>query len=77
MKKILITAAALTTFAAASAFAAAPPFAEVDANGNGTVSFEELAVVMPDTSQAQFASADMDSSGELSEEEYKKATTKS
>lgn len=77
MKKILITAAALTIFAAAPALAAAPAFTEVDANGNGTISFEELAVVMPDTSQAQFASADMDGSGELSEDEYKKATTKS
>lgn len=77
MKKILITAAALTTFATASAFAATPAFEEVDANGNGTISFEELAVVMPDTSPSQFASADMDGSGELSADEYTKATSKS
>jgi Ca2+-binding EF-hand superfamily protein len=77
MKKILITAAALSTFAVASAFAAAPAFEEVDANGNGTISFEELAVVMPDTSQTQFAAADLDGSGELSADEYNKATTKS
>lgn len=77
MKKILITAAVLTTFAAAPALAAAPAFSEVDADGNGTISFEELAVVMPDTSQSQFAAADMDGSGELSADEYKKATTKS
>ena len=71
MKKLLISAAALTVLAAAPALAAMPDFKSIDKNGNGSVSFEELIVVMPDASKEQFAAADKDKSGELSQEEYK------
>lgn len=74
MKKLLITAASVTVLSAAPVLAATPEFSAVDANGNGTISYEELVVMMPDTSKDQFASADADGSGELSIEEYEAAT---
>ncbi|MAZ03598.1 MAG: hypothetical protein CMN56_10705 [Sneathiella sp.] len=73
MKKFLISTAAVTVLAAAPALAAAPDFQSIDTDGNGAVSFEELVVVMPDTSKDQFASADLDQNGELSKEEYDEA----
>tara|TARA_R110002072_G_scaffold157229_3_gene307822 strand:- start:348 stop:578 length:231 start_codon:yes stop_codon:yes gene_type:complete len=73
MKKFLISTAAVTVLAAAPALAAAPDFQSIDTDGNGAVSFEELVVVMPDTSKDQFASADTDQNGELSKEEYTEA----
>lgn len=74
MKKLLISSAAITLLAAAPALAAAPDFNTVDKDGSGSVSFEELIVVMPDTSKEQFAAVDLDKSGELSMEEYTAAT---
>ncbi|MBO0332072.1 EF-hand domain-containing protein [Sneathiella sp. CAU 1612] len=74
MRKLLISTATITLLAAAPALAAAPDFKTVDADGNGSVSFEELIVVMPDTSKEQFAAVDLDKSGELSMEEYIAAT---
>ena len=74
MKKLLISTATVTFLAAAPAMAAAPDFAAIDKDGNGSVSFEELIVVMPDTSKEQFAAVDLDKSGELSKEEYDAAT---
>jgi Ca2+-binding EF-hand superfamily protein len=74
MKKLLISTATITLLAAAPALAAAPDFKTIDTDGNGSVSFEELIVVMPDTSKEQFASVDLDKSGELSMEEYTAAT---
>lgn len=74
MRKLLISTATITLLAAAPALAAAPDFKTVDADGNGSVSYEELIVVMPDTSKEQFAAVDLDQSGELSMEEYSAAT---
>ncbi|MCF8465812.1 MAG: EF-hand domain-containing protein [Sneathiella sp.] len=74
MKKLLISAAAVTILAAAPALAATPDFKTIDKDGSGSVSFEELIVVMPDISKEKFAAADTDKSGELSMEEYKTAT---
>ncbi|MDF2367406.1 EF-hand domain-containing protein [Sneathiella sp.] len=74
MKKLLISTATITLLAAAPALAATPDFNTVDKDGNGSVSFEELIVVMPDTSKEQFAAVDLDQSGELSKEEYETAT---
>ncbi|PHQ71982.1 MAG: hypothetical protein COB93_01660 [Sneathiella sp.] len=74
MKKLLITAASIAVLSAAPVLAATPDFAVIDTDGNGAVSFEELIVVMPDTSKEQFAAADIDKSGELSKEEFKIAT---
>ncbi|MCF8465811.1 MAG: EF-hand domain-containing protein [Sneathiella sp.] len=74
MKKLLIAAAALSILAAAPALAATTDFKAVDTDGNGTVSYEELLVVMPDVTKGQFATADADGSGELSVEEFEKVT---
>jgi len=74
MRKLIISTATVTLLAAAPALAAAPDFKTIDTDGNGSVSFEELVVVMPDTSKEQFASVDLDKSGELSVEEYTAAT---
>ncbi len=74
MRKLLISTATVTLLAAAPAMAAAPDFNTVDKDGNGSVSFEELIVVMPDTSKEQFAAVDLDKNGELSMEEYNAAT---
>ncbi|MEX0583998.1 MAG: EF-hand domain-containing protein [Sneathiella sp.] len=70
MRKFLISTAAITFLAAAPALAAAPEFQAIDTDGNGAVSFEELVIVMPDTTKDQFAAADIDQDGELSKEEY-------
>ncbi|WP_373087130.1 EF-hand domain-containing protein [Sneathiella sp.] len=74
MKKMLLSAAAVMVLAAAPALAATPDFKSVDTDGNGSVSYEEMIVVMPDASQDAFKSADADQNGELSQEEYDAAT---
>ena len=45
-------------------------FATIDTDMSGAISFEELAVLVPTASQDQFAAADTDDDGELSEAEY-------
>jgi len=74
MKKVIITAASIAVLSAAPALAATPDFTAIDTDGNGSVSFEELVIVMPETSKEQFAAADLDKSGELSKDEFKAAT---
>lgn len=44
-------------------------FATLDTDMNGSISFEELQVALPDVTEDQFASYDTDGNGELSEEE--------
>lgn len=68
MKKVMISLAVIAF--AAPAFAQAGTFAELDADQNGEVSFEELTVAMPDLTVEKFATADTDANGALSEEEY-------
>ncbi|TNE35290.1 MAG: EF-hand domain-containing protein [Alphaproteobacteria bacterium] len=70
MKKLLISVAALSILAAAPAMAATGNFKKVDANGNGTISFQELKAAMPSATKAKFAAADKDKSGELSKKEF-------
>jgi opacity protein-like surface antigen len=67
MKKLLIAAAAL---AATSSLALAADFAEVDADGSGAISMEEVKAAMPDMSDEAFQTADADGSGDLSPEEF-------
>ncbi|GAB4355957.1 MAG: hypothetical protein Kow0026_15480 [Oricola sp.] len=67
MKKLLVAAAAL---AATTSLALAADFAEVDADGSGTVSMEEAKAAMPDLTDEAFATADTDGSGDLSPEEF-------
>ena len=66
MKRTALTIAAL--FAAAPAFAQAD-FASMDADGSGTVTYEEVASVM-NVEREAFDAADTDASGDLSEEEF-------
>tara|TARA_R100000005_G_scaffold96663_1_gene85716 strand:+ start:8156 stop:8383 length:228 start_codon:yes stop_codon:yes gene_type:complete len=73
MRKLIISTATVTLLAAAPAMAAAPDFSAVDTDGNGSVSYEELIVVMPNVTKEQFASVDTDENGELSQEEYEAA----
>lgn len=44
-------------------------FATLDADVSGGVSLEELQVALPDLTEEEFASYDLDASGELSEDE--------
>jgi Ca2+-binding EF-hand superfamily protein len=67
MKKLLIAAAAL---GAATTLALAADFAEVDADGSGTVSMEEAMAAMPEMTDEAFQTVDADGSGDLSEEEF-------
>ncbi|MAL78524.1 MAG: hypothetical protein CMN55_05340 [Sneathiella sp.] len=73
MRKLIISTATVTLLAAAPAMAAAPEFSKIDTDGNGSVSYEELIVVMPNVTKEQFASVDTDQNGELSQEEYEAA----
>ncbi len=75
MNKLFVAATTLISITAFTAIAATSDFKAADKNGNGTVSYEELIVLMPSASQKQFAAADIDGSGELSKEEYTKATS--
>ncbi|KKB08303.1 EF-hand domain-containing protein [Devosia chinhatensis] len=69
MRKIALGLAALT-FAASAAIAQTPlTFAEVDTDGNGELSFEELRAVWPDLTQEDFDRADVNMSGGLSPDE--------
>jgi len=45
-------------------------FAMLDTDQSGQLSFEELAILLPELSAEQFAAADIDTSGELTEDEY-------
>ncbi|MGR3759694.1 EF-hand domain-containing protein [Roseobacteraceae bacterium NS-SX3] len=71
MKKFALTAAI-------SALAAAPLLAgdltaEVDADGNGTFSLEELQMAYPDLTAETFAEVDANADGEADPEEVKAA----
>jgi hypothetical protein len=68
MKTVLAAVAALTMTVAAHAQTA--DFATADADGNGTVSMEELKAVMPDISEDKVTAADKNGDGQLDEEEY-------
>ncbi|MBO6827719.1 MAG: hypothetical protein JJ879_16075 [Sneathiella sp.] len=76
MKKILTTAAAFTTIAFVSAHAEGMTFETVDTDKSGAISMQELVTAMPTVTDAQFKGADLDGNGELSKEEFEKATTK-
>jgi len=76
MKKILTTAATLTTLALVSAQADGMKFETVDMDKSGSVSMKELVTALPTVTDAQFKAADIDGDGQLSKEEFEKATTK-
>jgi hypothetical protein len=63
MRKIALGLMAASLFAA-PAFAQTPmTFADVDGNGDGRLSYEELATVWPDLTQEEFAGADVEGLG--------------
>lgn len=68
MKTVLAAVASLAMTLAAHA--QTPDFATADADGNGTVSMEELKAVMPDVSEDKVKAADANGDGQLDEEEY-------
>lgn len=69
MRRIALGFVALT-LAASAALAQTPlTFADVDLDGNGELSFEELTAVWPDLTQDEFNRADINMSGGLSPDE--------
>jgi hypothetical protein len=63
MRKIALGLMA-TAMLAAPALAQTPmTFADVDSNGDGRLSYEELVLVWPDLTQEEFAAADVEGSG--------------
>lgn len=65
MHKIALGLLAATLFAA-PAFAQAPlTFVDVDSDGDGRLSYEELQVVWPNLTQEEFVAADADAAGSL------------
>ncbi len=67
MKKLL-AALAVTLFASTAAHAA--EIADVDTDGNGTVSMEEMTAAMPDTTEDAFKAADANGDGQLDADEF-------
>ncbi len=67
MKKLL---AALAVSLLATTAVHAAELADVDTDGNGTVSMEELTAAMPDTTEDAFKAADADADGQLNADEF-------
>jgi hypothetical protein len=67
MKKFLISTVSAVAFAGA---AMATPFEDVDIDGDGEVSLEELQAVDPNVTEAEFTLYDTDLSGGLDQEQY-------
>jgi len=71
--KHLFLSLALIGFAIGSSsqvIAAEMEFDKVDANADGTLTFEEVAAAMPDMNEDQFKAADTDGDGVLSKPEW-------
>ena len=73
MKKIILTLS-LVGFAAAPALAQMADFQSADADGDGLVTMTEAADVGYEWTPEQFAQADANGDGGLSEEEFTTAT---
>jgi Ca2+-binding EF-hand superfamily protein len=70
MKKTIIAIASVIGLSmSGAALAQDLDFAALDADVSGGVSLSELQVALPDITEEEFASYDLDGSGELSEEE--------
>lgn len=68
MKKLLATLAVVGF--TVPAMAQAVDFDSVDADGSGTVSWEEVQTALPEITEEEFQAADIDSTGELTEEQF-------
>jgi hypothetical protein len=68
MKKFALAALVLSGLSM-PALAQGATFEELDADGNGELSYEEVVVIWPQLTEADFAAADTDGSGGLSPDE--------
>lgn len=69
MRKIALGLVAATLFAAPVMAQTPLTFADVDANGDGRLSYEELLIVWPDLTPEEFATADIEGVGSLTPEQ--------
>lgn len=70
---LILAAAALAALVLAATVAQAD-MSTIDTDGDGTVSYTELLISVPDLTETQFSSLDVDQSGALDEDEYTAAT---
>ena len=68
---LAVSAAAALVFAATLVKA---DMTSLDSDGDGTVSYTELLLAVPELTETDFAALDLDQSGTLDEEEYTAAT---
>ncbi len=68
MQKTILGLATAALLIPAASFAAT--FAEIDADGDGSVTVEEVTAAMPDADAAAIAALDADGDGMISEEEF-------
>lgn len=69
MRRFALSLAVLGLTAGTALAQTPTSFTDVDADANGELSFEELAVVWPDLTQDEFGTADADASGGLTPDE--------
>ena len=72
--RIMLLSLSIIGFAAAPALAQMADFSATDANRDGIVTMEEAKAVGYEWSAEQFAQADLDGDGGLSEAEFAQAT---
>ena len=70
LKTLLLAGATAFAFASAVHAQAAPDFATVDANGDGSLTLEEVKAALPNVEDATIVAADANQDGSLSAEEY-------
>jgi Ca2+-binding EF-hand superfamily protein len=70
MKKTLAACAALFAFSGAAAFAQIDQFTQLDADGSGGLSLQEIQTAVPQVTSSEFKEYDTDKSGELSSSEF-------
>ena len=70
MKKIILSSLVVLGLSTAAFAQAATDLTSVDTDASGTVSFTEASTAWPGLTQEAFDAADLDTSGDLSAEEY-------
>lgn len=70
MKKIILSSLVVLGLSTAAFAQAATDLTSVDTDASGTVSFAEASVAWPGLTQEAFDASDLDTSGDLSAEEY-------
>ncbi|MBD8066626.1 EF-hand domain-containing protein [Devosia sp. PTR5] len=69
MKKLILSSVVLLGLSGAAVAQTPMAFADVDTDGNGTISFTELQAVWPTLTQEEFDAADTSGTGELTIEQ--------